>query len=186
MATRKKSSIPIETDIVPSAIKMELSPNSHSWDKRLEVVSRFMLLGNMRLVSEQTKVAYETLMEWKKSDWWPELVDQIKRTTKSKRNNSITAIIEQSIDTVHDRLANGDFVFDQKSGQIIRKPVSARDATYISEAMMKRQDIIETQMDHSHSEDTREEQLVKLAQEFQKWASKTKKVDVVDIVAKEL
>ena len=166
--------------------QVDLPAAAYSWDKRLEVVSRFLLLGNMRVVSEQTNVRYETLMAWKKEEWWPELVDQIKRTTKSKRNNSITKIIEQSIDTVQDRLDNGDFVFDQKTGQVVRKPVSARDATYISEAMMKRQDIIETQMEHSHSEDTREEQLVKLAQEFQKWAKKTSKVDVIDVVAKEI
>jgi hypothetical protein len=186
MATRKKQQTVIPIKEQSSVLQTTLPATAHSWDKRLEVVSRFLLLGNLRVVSEQTKIAYETLAEWKKSEWWPELVDQIKRTTKSKRNNSITKIIEQSIDTVQDRLDNGDFVFDQKTGQIIRKPVSARDATYISEAMMRRQDILETQMEHSHSEDTREEQLVKLAQEFQKWAKKTTKHDVIDIEVKEI
>ena len=62
----------------------ELHSRSYSWEKRMDVVAKYMLLGNMRAVSEQTGVNYATLMDWKKSDWWPDMVDQIRRQKKTK------------------------------------------------------------------------------------------------------
>lgn len=160
---------------------------SEKWDKRMEVVSRFLLLGNMRLVSEQTGVGYGTLMEWKKADWWPEMVEQLRRQKRTKTNDSLTKIIEQSLEVTLDRLENGDFVHDQKTGQVIRKPVNARDASAIADAMLKRQEIIEAVMDGvNNNTDTQEEILTKLALEFKRWATKTTTKDVVDIEAKEV
>jgi hypothetical protein len=157
------------------------------WDKRLEVVSRFMLLGNMRVVAEQTNIHYTTLMEWKKSEWWPDLVEQLKRQKKNKQNDSLTKIIEQSLDILQDRLEGGDWVHDQKRGGLIRKPVSAKDAVAIANSMMQRQEIIEAAMERSNDgEETREEQLLKLAQEFQRWAKKKQNKEVIDVEVKEV
>ena len=162
-------------------------PSKDVWDKRMEVVSRFMLLGNMRLVSEQTGLHYQTLMEWKKSDWWPDLVEQLKRQKKTKQNDGLTKIIEQSMDILQDRLENGDFVHDQKTGQVIRKPVGARDAAAIAASMMQRQEIIETMIDKANGTgETQDEVLSKLAQEFHRWTTKTKNQDVIDVELKEI
>ena len=157
------------------------------WDRRLAAVSRFMLLGNMRIVSEQIGVSYDTLMDWRKTEWWPELVDQVKRQRKSKTNDSITKVVEQSLDIMQDRLENGDWVHDQKTGQVIRKPVNARDAAAIATALMQRQEAIEASLDKvATNEESKEDQLVKLAQEFQRWAKKTQNKDVIDVEAKEV
>jgi len=114
-----------------------------SWSKRMEVVARYMLLGNMRLVAEQTNISYSTLMSWKNTDWWPEMVSQLKRQKQTKTNDNITKLIEQSLDVMQDRLDNGDFVFDQKTGQVVRKPVSIRDATQIATNLLQRQQVQE-------------------------------------------
>jgi Trp operon repressor len=121
----------------------EQRSNAVPWSKRMEVVARYMLLGNMRLVSEQMNISYNTLMAWKNSDWWPEMVDQLKRQKQHKTNENIVRLIEQSLEVMQDRLDNGDFVFDQKSGEIKRKPVSVRDATQIATNLLQRQQVQE-------------------------------------------
>ena len=148
---------------------MTLSANS-SWEKRLDVVGRYMLLGNLRVVSEQTDVPYATLVEWKKSEWWSDFVDQIKRQKKSKTNEHITKIIEQSLEVMQDRLQNGDFVMNNKTGEIIRKPVGVRDVTAITTNLLQRQLQIEDTMErNNHTNDSVSETLLLLAREFQKW-----------------
>lgn len=143
------------------------------WEKRMEVVGRFMLLGNLRVVSEQCGVSYNTLQDWKKSDWWPEVVQQIKRQKRSKTNDSITKIIEQSLDVMKDRLENGDYVLNNKTGEIVRKPVSIKDATTISSQLLQRQiQIEELEAASERSTDTVQETLTLLAREFQKWSKK--------------
>jgi hypothetical protein len=147
-----------------------MSLTVYSWEKKMEVVSRYMLLGNMRVVSEQTGVAYATLVDWKKSDWWPELVDQLRRQKKGKTNESITKLIEQSMEVMQDRLENGDFILNNKTGQIVRKPVGVKEATTIATQLLQRQAVIE-QMEQklTADKDTVADTLTLLAKEFQKW-----------------
>lgn len=159
----------------------ELHSRSYSWEKRMDVVAKYMLLGNMRVVSEQTGVNYATLMDWKKSDWWPDMVDQIRRQKKTKTSDSITKIIEGSLEVLQDRLENGDWVLNNKTGEIIRKPVGVKDAATIANQLMQRQlqleDLIER---NSKSSDTVQETLVALATEFAKWQKKNKK-EIIDV-----
>jgi hypothetical protein len=139
----------------------------------MEVVGRYMLLGNMRVVSEQTKVPYNTLVEWKRSSWWPELAEQIRRQKKGKTNESITKLIEQSLDVMADRLEHGDYILNNKTGKIERKPVGVREATTIAHQLLQRQTAIEElEAKLSRSEDTVQETLGLLAKEFQKWNKK--------------
>ena len=159
----------------------ELAPSGVSWEKRMDAVARYMLLGNMRVVSEQVGVTYNQLVEWKRSPWWPEMVETIRRQKKGKTNQSITKIIEQSLDVIEDRLENGDFIMNNKTGEIVRKPVGVREATTIAHQLLQRQQAIEElEAKLSSSEDTVQETLSLLAKEFQKW-NKTKKNNAEDL-----
>lgn len=154
---------------------LQAAPSGASWNKRMDAVARYMLLGNMRVVSEQVGVPYYTLVEWKRSSWWPEMVETIRRQKKGKTNNSITKIIEQSLDVIEDRLENGDFIMNNKTGEVVRKPVGVREATTIAHQLLQRQQAIEElEAKLSSNEDTVQETLSLLAKEFQKW-NKTKK-----------
>lgn len=169
-------SLPAEAIAAP-----ELHGRSHSWEKRMDAVSKYMLLGNMRVVSEQTGIQYSTLVDWKKSDWWPEMVDQIRRQKKTKTSDSITKIIEGSLEVLQDRLENGDWVLNNKTGEIIRKPVGVKDAAVIANQLMQRQIQLEDLIERtSKSSDTVQETLVALATEFAKWQKKNKR-EVIDV-----
>lgn len=151
-----------------------------SWEKRMECVSRYMLLGNMRVVSEQTGVGYDTLIEWKKSDWWPDLVEQLRRQKKAKTSDSITKIVEQSLDIMQDRLENGDPFFNQKTGKVEYKPVSVKDATTIASSLLQRQlQLEELAQKHEVQADTVQETLSLLAKEFKKW-NKSSSTEVIE------
>lgn len=154
------------------------------WEKRMDCVARFMLLGNMRVVAEQANVSYDTLMEWKKSEWWPDMVEQIRRQKTNKRNESITKVVEQSLDIMQDRLENGDPFFNQKTGKIEYKPVGVRDVTTIASNLLQRQIQLEELSQKSEVKtDTVQETLSMLAKEFQKWNKKTPEtIDVEDAV----
>lgn len=161
----------------------EQHPSAVPWSKRMEVVARFMLLGNMRLVSEQMNISYNTLMAWKNSDWWPEMVDQLKRQKQSKTNENITRLIEQSLEVMQDRLDNGDFVFDQKTGQVVRKPVNVRDATQIATNLLQRQQVQEEfEQKLSSKSATVQETLAMIAQELKKHKQNTGPIEDAKIV----
>lgn len=149
----------------------------------MEAVSRYMLLGNMRVVSEQLNVPYSVLADWKRSDWWPEMVDSLKRQKKSKTNEHLTKIIETSLEAVTDRLENGDYFFNQKTGKVDRKPVSVRDASTIATTLLQRQIQLEELVDRSQkTEDTVADVLSKIALEFKRWNKNTATdIDYVEV-----
>lgn len=177
--------------IVSSADEKEISfpvphnmRNQYSWDKRMEVVSRYMLLGNVRVVSEQTGVANGIIYEWKKSDWWPEMVEQLRRQAKSKTNNSLTKVIENSLEIVQERLENGDFIFNNKTGEVMRKPVGIKEAGIIANNLIQRQVQIEQLMEKTNEGgESVKETLELLAKEFQKLNKKKQEVVDVEIVS---
>lgn len=147
-----------------------LPANAIPWEKRMDVVATYMLIGNLRVVSEKHDINYQTLLEWRKQDWWPEMVAQLRRQKKVKQAESITTLVENSLETIQDRLLNGDVIFNQKTGKVERKPVSAKDALAIANNLIQRQLQLEEIAEKSQvNVDTMQETLALLAKEFQKW-----------------
>ena len=141
----------------------------HSWQTKMDVVARYMLLGNLRVVSEQLDIPYSTLADWKRSDWWPDMVDQLRRQRKQKTADTLGKVIATSVEILQDRLENGDWVYDQKVGQPVRKPVSAKDAHNIANQLLQRQVQLEEIVDkNTHQQETVQETLALLAKEFSK------------------
>lgn len=145
-------------------------PERWSWENKINAASLYMQLGNMRLVSEKTEVPYDTLCAWKKSDWWSEILDEVRQMKKAKTNKRLDAILEVGIDVIADRLANGDWVLNNKTGKLTRKAVSLRDASQVTNALLVRQQQMEElAAKMEHKTDSMADILERLGKEFQKW-----------------
>jgi len=169
-------------------LKVKHRPNT-TWpiEKRIEVVSQYLVLGNMKLVSATTGVSYDLIREWKGKPWWVELEAEIRASQNIEMDTKLSKIVDKSLDAVLDRVENGDFIYDQKSGEIRRRPVALRDVHRVSVDMISKQDLIRKGVS-DRGEDSKisvEEQLKMLAQNFAKWvtdAEKEKKtIDLVEV-----
>ena len=141
-------------------------------EKRIEVVTKYLALGNMRLVSELTGVSYQLCRDWKTMPWWKELENEIRASRTLALDNKLAKIVDKSLDTIADRLDNGDVVFDQKSGTVVRKEVSLKDATKVATDLMTRQAVLQKQEKEEvvqQSTSTIQDQLRMLAMEFAKF-----------------
>ena len=158
----------------------------YSWEKKMDVVSLYMLLGNLRVVSEKMDVPYNTLAEWKRSDWWPEIVAQIQRQRKNKTTESLTQLVESGIEILKDRLDNGDYILNNKTGEVVRKPVSAKDATAIVNHLLGRQiQIEELTNKFDHKPESVADTLATIAAEFKKLNKKIN-TEVLDLPSVEM
>lgn len=144
-------------------------------EKRIEVVTKWLALGNMRLVAELTGVSYQLCRLWKMEPWWPELVEEVKASRTLQLDNKLAKIVDKSLDAIADRLENGDVFFNQKTGTIQRKEVSLRDATKVATDLLQRQDAIYKQQKDAievKDDKTIKDQLSLLAAEFAKFNKK--------------
>jgi hypothetical protein len=165
-------------DIVSCNIERMLMPKKAivpantpwNWSEKSEAVTCYMLTGNMRVVAETTGIPYDTLTDWRKTDWWQQLVEELRTAKKAHTGNKLSAIVNNSLELLTDRLENGDWVLNNKTGQMTRRPVSLRDATQLTNSLMTRQLQMEELADRmEHRRETVQDTLKILAKEFQKW-----------------
>lgn len=146
------------------------------WEKKYEVVTQWLVLGNIRLVSELTKVPDHTIRTWKTQEWWGELVASIKQEQQIKTSSKLSRIIEKSLDAVEDRLENGEMVVDRKTGEILRRPVVLKDAAKAANDLLARQAILEKNSGvSSETNESMQDILANIAKEFKKFNKEVNK-----------
>jgi hypothetical protein len=159
-----------------------MSLTIYTWSDKTKAVQLYMLNGNMRIVSETTDIPYSTLQEWKSSDWWGQVVEEFRAAKRAKTGIKLSNIIETSLEVVQDRLQNGDFILNNKTGKIERRPVSLRDASTVTNNLLTRQLQMEEIADKvENSKVTVQETLTMLAKEFQKMNKQKQKAMATDV-----
>lgn len=121
----------------------------------------------------QLNVKYETLKEWKKTRWWADSIQELEEVEKARTARRLGKMTDESIDVVMDRLKEGDHAFN-KAGELIRRPVSARDAARIMSDALDRKMKLESAS--KHSQEAVVASLVDLAQRFAELANKKPKL----------
>ena len=150
--------------------------NSRHWDdaKKLEVVTTYLALGKVPLVEAMTGVPRATIRQWKLQPWWKELELEITSEDDLELSGKLKKIVDRSLDAVVDRLQNGDFVYNSKTGTIDRSPVKLRDAHRVSVDLIDKYNLIRGKPTSRVEKVAVEDAMVKLANQFQEWAKSLK------------
>jgi len=161
--------------------------------QKMEAIQSWLLLGNLALTSRILGIPEITLRVWKRTEWWNDAVQEIKTQDRIQLSSRMKKIVDASLSVVEDRLVNGDFQFDQKSGEVIRKPVNMKDAHKVAIDLQDRQELMEKVEKPENTDDAIEGRLLKLAEKFADMATKRieqkvdehRTVDAEDIDVKE-
>lgn len=146
-------------------------------DQKMQAVEHYIATGNLKLVSALTEIPYITIRQWKAKPWWRDYEKELDAGRRFKVNKKLSKIIDRGLEVMDDRLENGDFVFDQVKGEIVRRPVTLKDANSAVTNLMQRQGVLEQQNNQDYNQDTTktiQEQLVLLAAEFAKFNGRSK------------
>ena len=93
--------------------------------QKFHAAATYLLTQNWVITSNITGIPTDTLKRWSKLPWWSDLLLEVKRTQRAEQKGKLTKLVEKALSVVEDRLDNGDFVLNNKTGQITRKPVNA-------------------------------------------------------------
>lgn len=142
--------------------------------QKLEAVSSYLALGNLALTGRLLGIPEITLRVWKASVWWKDAVDEIRLQEKMQLSSRMKKLVEASQTIVAQRLETGDPILNQKTGEIIFKPVSMKDAHKVSVDLIDRQkDLDKMTQDTSESDERDDAKLEKLAEKFALMATKS-------------
>ena len=141
--------------------------------KKWEVVTAYLALGNMQAVALATGVAAATIRTWKTQDWWKELEGIIKEEEGTEQSVKLRQIVDKTLTIVADRLENGDFQYDPKTGGLIRRPVLLRDAGKVGMDVWSRKQVLDDLKIQKLKQPSIEDSLKKIAEEFARIARGT-------------
>lgn len=153
-------------------------------EAKINAVTQWLAIGNMRVVAEVTGVSHDLLRQWKLQPWWNEAVAEIRATRHLAVDNKLSKIVDRSLELIEDRLEKGDVALDAK-GKIYRTPVKLRDATKVATDLMTKQIEIaklDTTENVQQQQQSVQDQIRMLAEEFAKF----NKARTIDVVAKEI
>ena len=159
----------------------------HAWPdkKRIEAVTAYLALGNCALVEVTTGVPQGTVRQWRTQPWWRELVDEIQTESDQQTDTKLSGLIEKALHAVNDRLENGDFQWDSRNGEFVRKPVSLKDSWKVSAEMLDKRWLIRDRPDTKVDTEAVSDILVKLAKDFAGMA-KTKVKEQLEVTPETL
>jgi hypothetical protein len=157
-------------------------------NQKIEAVQTYLALGKITLTSAVLKIPEITLRKWKSTDWWKEIENELRVQDDLVLSSKLQNLINKSLETVQDRLENGDYIYDNKAGKLVRKPVNMRDAHKVTMDMVDKRDYLINKVPAQQSADALEDKLAKLAEKFAQIAGSVKApvivTDVIEVEAK--
>jgi hypothetical protein len=146
-------------------------PGKWSDTQRIELVTTWLATGNLALSAATHGIPEITARVWKTQPWFNEMVTDIRSSENLQLDSKLKKVVDKSVEQLLDRVENGDFQFDQKTGSIIRKPISARDAAKVTTDMIDRRELLQGKKEQI-TDSTRkvEDRLLKLAEEFSRFS----------------
>lgn len=151
-------------------------PGWWSQQKKIEVVTTDLALGNAAMVEGVTGVPRGTIRQWRLQDWYKELVAEIRNEEDVELDVKLSKVIDKSLDAVLDRVENGDFMFDSKTGKFLRKPVHMKDALQAVTQVYDKRNLLRGKPTSRVEKHNIQDNLANLAAEFAKFA-KAKQIE---------
>ena len=154
--------------------KKKTKPGNNGWwseKKKVECITAYLTLGNLQQVSAMTNVPVGTLRQWKRADWWTEIVQNIQDEDSQELDAKLRKVVDKTLQVIEDRLDNGDVIYDSKVGEVRRVPAKLRDAVSAANTLIdKRHAIKKNTVQQKTDAVGVNDRLLNLAEQFAKFA----------------
>jgi len=167
-------------------LKRKHVPVSKKWKRwytdaeKLEAVKLYLITGNQAAVAAALNLNKNTINQWANAQWFKDLAEQIKREGQIRLSAKLKKIAEKALEVTMDRLENGEWVYDQKTGEMVRRPVLSRDAHKIATSFLDKAGVMDEKQTQQRVEDSTQDRLAQLAIAFAQMAAKTNRVEIID------
>lgn len=149
--------------------------------KKIELARLWLTTGNLAGSSRVLGIHERTAYLWQQTNWWKKLIDDLKTEGVFKLRAKTAELAEKALGISLDRLENGDWIYDQKTGELRRKPVTLKDAHKVAMDSLA----IAHKTEPKPVEEKTEQHLAQLADAFANFARKTHKIEVIDAISNE-
>lgn len=153
---------------------------AYSEVKRNEALRAFLVSGSSLVVSRITGIHVNTVDSWRKQDWWNEGLQRLREDDNLQIGSRLRKVLDVTIDQMHDRIENGDHMYNPRTGKLERVPAKLRDITHASNSIIDKKLLLEKKVEEQKEQASIEEKLMKLAEAFKSFIPENKKEKVIE------
>lgn len=161
------------------------APTNKHWSdsQKIEAVTTYLTLGNLVLTSNVLKIPEMTLRGWKQKQWWADIEAELRTQENIQLSSRLQRIIDKTLEAAEDRINHGDLIYDNRTGQLVRKPVNLRDVHKVAMDMIDKREQLTNRVPTHVAMEQIDDRLKKLASQFEQIAQKTKPpIEVTDVI----
>lgn len=175
MADSLKEKKDLSTEIAKSVDKSRLAPDLHtgkaSIESKIKACSAYILEGgNAKKAAEIAGVHHNSVLAWKREQWWGDLIEYLRDEFQEDFKHRLNHVAGKALDVVEDRLEKGDQVMNYKTGEMVYKPVQAKDASIIFGVLHDKGRVMDNLPTSIGSNSSESERLNKLLGYFEQFA----------------
>lgn len=154
----------------------------YSDDQKLEAAKLYLVTGNTTQTAAALGISLATLKAWKVSDWWKEIISELKSQSVLQLSSKLRVIALKALSQVEDRIENGDYFWNNETQSLERIPVKARDLHRITIDMVTKSVQLEDTPLAEENQKQMSDKLAALQASFEKFANNKKQITVTDVI----
>lgn len=150
--------------------------DKHTWyseEDRIKAATTYAMVGNAAEVSRITGLPHDRIRRWKTEPWFHQVIDRIRSEHDDELDIKFTKIIDKTVGEMQDRIEKGDYIYDARQGELVRKPITAKDAVVITSLMVDKRTLLREKKSRHQESSAVLDQLKKLADTFESFVKKT-------------
>ena len=169
-------------------VRKKPGDSNKSWsdEQKIELCKLYMLMGNLKAAAASLSIPEVTARYWKAQEWWKQLEKEMRVSEQIQLSARLKRIAEKSMAVVEDRLENGDWQYNPKTGQLFRKPVSLKDAHRVTmDVSSKAIELDDKQVAAPELQQATSDKFAELAQKFAELAQRAIEkppLEVTDVI----
>ena len=119
--------------------------NANGWRSekdRIRAATVYAVTGSAARTEEITGIPSGTIRQWKTQEWWPQIIDRIHQEKDDELSVKFTDIVDKTIEQINDRIEKGDYLYDNKTGELVRKPMGGKELGIVTSIFVDKRELL--------------------------------------------
>lgn len=143
-----------------------------AYDKKQEALRHFLSCGNKTQTAMDLRIPVKTIYNWSIQDWWRDGLKELKHENIDRTDAKLTALIDEALVGIEDRMSNGETVYDPRTGKERIVPVKIRDLNTVFTTLLDKRQLLRKEPTKIIEQTTTATQLQNLALQFEQFVTK--------------
>lgn len=189
----------MEIESVDNSLEIELSDlyttqSKYTPEEKVQAVMAYVLSGKASYASRNLKkynglhIPERTIRNWRQNAlWWEDVYAECKKQKQEELDGAFTSFLHQTIEQISERISNGDTIYDRKTGEFIKVPMTGRDMAVTLGIIFEKRQLLRGDPTSRVEKTSEAERLNKLETNFKKfanmqkdWNAKTIEAEIVE------